>query len=100
MRELERYASVDDLAYWLCKKLCGEYEWTSDPWRVKSQELIHALIAYFSDCECYATFAHGLNEMYLGAVEDARLGRGEAEVESLHRDTRAWQQSTKEASHD
>jgi hypothetical protein len=70
--ELNRFDLFDTLerpAFKLCQELCGQYEWTSEPWRAKSRVLIQALIGYFS---YDPDFARGLSEMYLGAVKDAR----------------------------
>jgi hypothetical protein len=86
---VNKWDEVEAGAFELCRALGGQYEWSTEPWREKSQELILALLTYFNDYN--PAFAKELNDMFLGAVEDARLGRGEAEVQNLHRDELARQ---------
>jgi hypothetical protein len=84
---LHHLDTLEQPAFELCEALCCQYEFTTEPWREKSKILIDALISYFFGYD--EDFACELIEMHSDAVDDAKLGRGEAEVENLHRDTLA-----------
>ena len=74
--------SIEKPAFKLLKTLCGQYPFYTDEARAKIRKLIEALtLRTFSDRE--------MLEMWVSALEDARVGRGEAEVENLHRDVLA-----------
>jgi hypothetical protein len=60
------YDTIETPAYQLCNVLCGQYEWTTEPWREKSRVLIHALMKYFEGCD--PLFVDVLRGMYFDAV--------------------------------
>jgi hypothetical protein len=69
----------------LFEGLCHEIRWP-DAARPKTHAVIEALIDYFEhDGEVHS----GLTDMYDGALEDARTGRIEAELENFERDADA-----------
>jgi hypothetical protein len=84
--EESKYYLTQELASRFCQGLCNQYEFTSEGWRAKSRELIESLIEYFTDYD--PVVADEMIHMYAVALEDARLGRGDAELENSHRD---WQ---------
>jgi hypothetical protein len=74
--------SVETPAFELFDRLCGYYEWTNDPGRAQSRKILEAIIDYFS---YDASITDAMRVMYAGALEDARTGRNEAELENLKR---------------
>jgi hypothetical protein len=85
---LNPVTETDSAAFALFEDLCGQYEWVTEIWRAKMRKVLAALIDYY-DTPFDAQNCAALNEMYDVALEDARLGRGDAEVENLHRDSLA-----------
>jgi hypothetical protein len=78
--------SIQSPALKLCQELCGQYEWSAEPWRKKNEILICAVMTFFS---YDPDFVQELAEMLVDAQRDTRLGRGEAELEDWMRDNRA-----------
>jgi hypothetical protein len=83
--------SIESCAFELFKELCGQYEWCTDVWRTKTRKVLEALIAYY-DSDYHADVSREMAEMYEDALDDARVGRGDAEVENLLRDGRLARQ--------
>jgi hypothetical protein len=85
---LNPVTETDSAAFALFEDLCGQYEWCTDHGRAKMRKVLAALIGYY-DTDFDAKNCAALNEMYDVALEDARLGRGDAEVENFSRNARA-----------
>jgi len=83
--------SIEEPAFQLFKNLCGQYEFWTDYGRAKSRRVLAALLAFY-DSDYGADIYREMSEMYDDALEDARTGRGDAEVENSIRDGRLARQ--------
>src|SRR5262245_48169438 len=86
--------SIEEPAFELFKTLCGQYEFWTPEARARSRKILAALLAFY-DSDYGADVYREMSEMYDDALEDARVGRGDAEIENLHRDVLAEQQADK-----
>src|SRR5262245_42617975 len=86
--------SIEEPAFQLFKNLCGQYEFWTPEGRTKSRKILAALLAFYDD-DYGADVYREMAEMYDDALDDARTGRGWAEIENLHRDVLAEQQANK-----
>jgi len=84
------FGTIEEPAFELFKNLCGQYEWCTDVWGTRMRKLIEALIVYFDWYE--PNVSREMIEMYESAIEDARIGRGHAEIENMLRDEPQAQQ--------
>jgi hypothetical protein len=83
--------SIESPAFELFKELCGQYEFWTPEARAKSRRVLAALLAFYDD-DYSADVHREMAAMYDEALEDARTGRGEAEVENFLRDDRLARQ--------
>jgi hypothetical protein len=81
--------SIEEPAFALFKGMCGLYEWTTDAGREDMRKVLEVLINYFDTAwDKHSVFLE-MCAMYADTLEDARLRRGEAEVENWMRDSKA-----------
>jgi hypothetical protein len=81
--------SIEKPAFALFKEMCGMYEFSTDPWREKMRKVLEALINHYdTDWDKHSAYLE-MCAMYADTLEDARLGRGEAELENWTRDSKA-----------
>src|SRR5215813_5476359 len=83
--------SNEEPAFELFKELCGQYEFWTPEARARSRRVLAALLAFY-DSDYGADVYREMSEMYDEALEDARVGRGDAEVENSIRDGRLARQ--------
>ena len=74
---------LDEQILQLCRELCGGYEWVTDEGRADIRAAVIAMRPLLSWDE---GMTQKLDTMLADAVEDAALGRGEAELENWRRD--------------
>jgi hypothetical protein len=87
------YLLPEERARALFDELAGTYEFITETGRATTRPVLEALITY---CESftYRNIAGGMRETYEEALEDARTGRGIAEIENSIRD---WRQARQQA---
>jgi len=84
------FGQFESSAFELFKNLCGQYEFLTPEARAQSRKVLAALLAFYdSDSDIYKAMLL----MYDDALDDARTGRVDAELENLHRDVLAEQQA-------
>ena len=88
------FGEIEESAFGLFTELADRYEWYGDEARAQMRKLLSALIEYFA----YDTaVANEMVALYGEALEDARTGRGHAEVENFVRDVNlAGQQASEQ----
>jgi hypothetical protein len=74
---------IEDQIMQLCKELCDRYEFCSEGYRMQVAAAIGVLKPL-----CGEERREQLDELLADAVEDARTGRGDAEVENFIRDAK------------
>lgn len=47
LSEEHRRDIINSPAFKFCQELCGQYEWSAEPWRAKTRNIIHAFMTYF-----------------------------------------------------
>jgi hypothetical protein len=80
---------MDKAALTFFEDLSGRYEWHSDPYRLKSATVLEALIEFYRYDDYISS---RMIELYASALEDTRIGRGEAELENLRFDSKRREQ--------
>src|SRR5262249_32890722 len=82
---------VEEPAFELFKEMCGQYEWCTDVWRTRMRKLLEALIGFFDWYE--PDVSREMVVMYWSALNEALIGRADAEIENFHRDVLGQQQA-------